>query len=41
MGSDIHELKIIREMLTCALRAQDKNLKIEINNKYCIENISF
>jgi len=29
------------ELLTCALRAQDKNLKIKFKNKYCIENISF
>jgi len=28
-------------MLTCALRVQDKDLKIEFKNKYCIENISF
>jgi len=25
------------EMLICALRAQDKDFKIELNNKYCIE----
>jgi len=31
----------LREMLICALRAQDKDLKIELNNKYCIEKISF
>jgi len=28
-------------MLTCALRVQYKDLKIEFKNKYCIENISF
>jgi len=28
-------------MLTCALRTRDNDLKIEINNKYYIENISF
>jgi len=28
-------------MLTCALGAQDKNLKIELKNKSCIENINF
>jgi len=32
-------------MLICAaqdtLKAQDMDLTIEINNKYCIENISF
>ena len=28
-------------MLTCAPRAQDKNLKVELKNKSCIENISF
>jgi len=32
---------LYKEMLTCVLRAQDKNLKIEWNNKYCIENINF
>jgi len=28
-------------MLTCALTAQDKDLKIELKNKYCIEKIKF
>ena len=28
-------------MLTCALWAQDKDLTIELNNRYCIGNISF
>jgi len=28
-------------MLTCALRTQDKDLKIKFKNKYCIENINF
>jgi len=28
-------------MLTCVLEAQDKNLKIELKNKSCIENINF
>jgi len=33
---------VFRKMLTCALRvrAQDKDLKMELKNKYCIENIS-
>ena len=35
------EMIKLREMLTCARRVQDKYLKIELNNKYCIENISF
>jgi hypothetical protein len=28
-------------MLTCALRAQVKELKKEIKNKFCIESITF
>jgi len=28
-------------MLTCALRAQVKKFKIEINNKFYIESITF
>jgi hypothetical protein len=32
---------VCREMLTCALRAQDNDLKTKLNNKYCIEKISF
>ena len=28
-------------MLTCALRAQVKELKMEIKNKFCIESIIF
>jgi len=32
---------IFWEMLTCALRTQDKDFKIELNNKYCIGKISF
>jgi hypothetical protein len=28
-------------MLTCALRAQVKELKMEIKNKFYIENITF
>jgi len=27
-------------MLTCSLRAQDKDLKIELKNKCCIEKIT-
>ena len=30
-----------REVLTCALKAQDKNLKIELKSKYFIEMINF
>lgn len=29
------------KMLTCALRLQDKDLKIEVKNKYCIEKQNF
>jgi len=32
---------MFRKMLTCALGAQDKDLKVELKNKCCIENISF
>jgi len=28
-------------MLTCALRAQVKKLKIELKDNFCIENIKF
>jgi len=28
-------------MLTCVLRAQDKDLEVELKNKCCIENINF
>jgi len=28
-------------MLTCALKTRDEELKIELNNKYCIEKTSF
>jgi len=34
-----HTIFYIWEMLT-ALRAQNKDLKIELNNKYCIKKIS-
>jgi hypothetical protein len=37
----IRKLINFRAMLTCALRAQVKKLKMEIKNKFCIENISF
>jgi hypothetical protein len=28
-------------VLTCALRAHVKNLKMELNNKFCLEKIRF
>jgi hypothetical protein len=34
-------LNISRVMLTCALKAQVKELKIEIKNKFFIKNITF
>jgi len=34
-------VNIYRVMLTCALRAQVKKLKMEIKNKFYIENITF
>jgi hypothetical protein len=34
-------LFIIRVVLTCALRAQVKNLKMELNYKLCLEKIRF
>jgi hypothetical protein len=33
--------KIKRVVLTCALRAQVKKLKMEVKHNFCLENIRF